>query len=173
MKHWYMLTLVGKDQPNIVAKLTDCLYHADCSLGEANMNRLGGSFTVMLMVEKKHDKATMKTLLQPIVDEFDLSLHLKAIAGNLHQHQCPNFCLRVHGADRMGIVAQVTTVLAQHEVNILDLSSDVGGTKPQPFYVLQIEGISSQPLDKLRQVLESLQDVQVDLSEIDVDACII
>lgn len=173
MKHWYMLTLVGNDQPNIAAKLTHCLYQAGCSLGEANMNRLGGSFTVMLMVEKKHDKAAMKQLLQPIVDEFDLSLHLKAIEGNLHQHQCPNICVRVHGADRMGIVAQVTTALAEHGVNILDLSSDVGGSKDNPFYVLQIEAIAPCSIDTLRQALAALDDVQVDLTEIDLDACII
>ncbi|MFQ5443717.1 MAG: glycine cleavage system protein R [Nitrospinales bacterium] len=53
MKQWYMLTLVGKDRPGIVAQLTGALFQAGCNLGEASMTRLGGNFTVMLMVERE------------------------------------------------------------------------------------------------------------------------
>jgi glycine cleavage system transcriptional repressor len=170
MKHWYMLTLVGKDQPNIVAHTTRLLYQAGCRLGEANMNRLGGSFTVMLMVEKTLPKTALKALLQPVVERFNLSLHVVVIEGDLHQHQIPNICVRVHGADRAGIVAQVTSALAQKGFNILELCSDVGGSQEQPFYILQIEGVATAPLEELQQALADLRDVQVEISAI--DACI-
>ena len=49
--NWYMLTLVGEDRPGIVAKITATLFQAGCNLGEATMARLGGNFTVMLMVQ--------------------------------------------------------------------------------------------------------------------------
>jgi len=51
MKKWFMVTLVGKDQPGIVAKLTLALFENDCNLGEASMTRLGGNFTIILMVQ--------------------------------------------------------------------------------------------------------------------------
>jgi peptide deformylase len=37
---WFMLTLVGKDRPGIVAQITRALYEGDCNLGEASMVRL-------------------------------------------------------------------------------------------------------------------------------------
>jgi len=50
MSQWFMITLVGKDQVGIVAKITTALYEYKCNLGEASMLRLGGNFTIMLMV---------------------------------------------------------------------------------------------------------------------------
>ena len=46
MKKWFMLILVGKDQPGIVAQITRALYEGEYNLGEASMVRLGGNFTV-------------------------------------------------------------------------------------------------------------------------------
>ena len=40
MNHWYMLTLVGRDRPGIVAKVTAALFDGGCNLGEASMMRL-------------------------------------------------------------------------------------------------------------------------------------
>ena len=48
---------------------------------------------------------------------------------------------RGKGADRAGIVAQVTGQAAAAGLNILDLESDVGGTESHPIYILQIEGL--------------------------------
>ena len=45
-----MLTLVGEDQPGIVAAVTEALFAKGMNLGEASMLRLGGNFTVMMMV---------------------------------------------------------------------------------------------------------------------------
>ncbi|MEW8430322.1 MAG: amino acid-binding protein, partial [gamma proteobacterium symbiont of Ctena orbiculata] len=42
--NWQMLTLVGEDQPGIVARVTDALYRGGCTLGETSMIRLGGNF---------------------------------------------------------------------------------------------------------------------------------
>ena len=49
MGNWYMLTMVGKDRPGIVAEVSQVLFEAGGNLGEASMARLGGNFTVMLL----------------------------------------------------------------------------------------------------------------------------
>lgn len=48
---WYMVTLVGKDQKSIVSHVTAALYDGGGNLGETSMMRLGGNFTIMMMVE--------------------------------------------------------------------------------------------------------------------------
>jgi len=156
MSQWYMLTLVGKDQHGIVAKVTSALYKGGCNLGEASMLRLGGNFTIMLMVNYAGDNKQLYDLLKEVVLELNLHLHIDAIEGHLHQHRDPEVRITVHGADRAGIVAQVTSVLSEAGLNILDLESDVGGSVENPFYIMHIEGIATQGIALLSQALQQL-----------------
>ncbi len=140
MKHWYMLTVVGADQPGIVAALTDALYRGGSNLGEASMVRLGGNFTIMLMVESGAGSAPLLTMVEGAIKQFDLHVHIDEIRAQLHQHPEPNVRVVVHGADRVGIVADVTGALARAGLNILDLESEVGGTEAQPIYIMLLQG---------------------------------
>jgi glycine cleavage system transcriptional repressor len=170
MRRWYMLTVVGRDRPGIVAGLTDLLFQAGANLGEASMVRLGGSFTVMLMVQFDGDAAALTRILDPLVRELDLRLHVDAIEGKLHAHVEPNARVTVHGADRPGIVAQVTAALKETGFNILDLESDVGGTDAQPFYIMTIDGYSSAGAAALESALAPLraQGIEVRVTALDL-----
>ena len=153
---WHMLTVVGADRPGIVARLTAALYRGGCNLGEASMVRLGGNFTVMLMVEGS-DAATLEALVRPETDNLGLRLHVDPIDGVLHRHPEPNVQVTVHGADRPGIVAQVTGALAAIGFNILDLTSDVGGTPERPFYIMIIDGSAAGGVAAVEQALAPLR----------------
>ncbi len=168
MLNWYMLTLVGKDQPGIVARVTTALFEADCNLGETSMIRLGKNFTVMMMVQGS-DAQALCSVLQPVVEALQLALHIDAIEPGLHQRLVPDVCILVHGADRAGIVSQVAGKAEQAGLNILDLESDVGGTETDPIYILQIEGVALRGVDAIRQALAPLQaeGVKVDVHPID------
>jgi len=140
MKCWYMLTVVGQDRPGIVAGLTDALYRGGVNLGEASMARLGGNFTIMLMVESDAAAEDLQRLTGPFAAAHSLRVYADPIEGRLHEHVEPNARIAVHGADRPGIVAQVTEALAAAGFNILDLDSGVGGTADRPIYVMTIDG---------------------------------
>ncbi len=170
MSRWYMLTLVGEDRPGIVARVTAALFEGGCNLGEAAMARLGGNFTIMLMVQFEGKTRELSELLEPVVESLDLHMHIDAIQGHLHKHLVPDVCIRVFGADRAGIVAQVTGALAEAGMNILDLESDVGGTQEQPVYVMTIEGQACEGVDALRSALEVVaqeEGIDVEISPID------
>jgi glycine cleavage system transcriptional repressor len=156
MSHWYMLTVVGSDRPGIVAKLTHALYEGGCNLGEASMMRLGGNFTIMLMVYAEGNRKSLEDLLEPVVDSLGLHAHIDRIEGKLHQQQEPDVRIIVHGADRAGIVSQVTGALAEAGLNILDLESDVGGSEEKPIYVMIIEGIAREGVQILKATLDIL-----------------
>lgn len=151
---WYMLTLVGKDRPGIVAHVTAALFDGGCNLGEASMMRLGGNFTIMLMVEHQGNKHSLEQLVEGVAESLDLHLHIDVIEGHLHQHVIPDVRITVYGADRAGIVAKVTGALAEVGLNILDLESDVGGSEDKPIYIMQIEGHASEGIDAIESALE-------------------
>jgi len=158
MKNWFMLALVGQDRVGIVAQITDALYRGGCNLGETSMLRLGTSFTMMMMVNTQLDENTLISIIQPTAEKLGLHLHIDQIEGELHPHPEPDVKIVVHGADRAGIVAQVTGELAKAGLNIVDLETGVGGSDKKPFYFMQIEGIATQGMETLQLALEKLKE---------------
>lgn len=169
MTQWFMLVVVGADRPGIVARLTTRLFEHGCNLGEASMARLGGNFTIMLMVRYDDGAAALEQLLADEARSLGLHLHVDAIEGHLHEHVEPDARITVSGADRAGIVAQVTTALANAGFNILDLESDVGGTEQRPLYIMHIEGRASRGIGALESALDEVRrsGVEVRLAAID------
>jgi len=170
MAQWYMLTLVGEDAPGIVAKVTAALFEGGCNLGEASMVRLGGNFTIMLMVQHPGTGHSLEALVSPVADSLGLHMHVDRIDGELHHHVEPDVHIIVYGADRAGIVASVTGALAEAGLNITDLESDVGGTPDAPIYIMHMEGVARESVAALESALDVLareQGVEVKLSPID------
>ncbi|NCA70606.1 MAG: ACT domain-containing protein [Sphingobacteriia bacterium] len=170
MSDWNMLTLVGADRPGIVARVTRALFACGCHLGEASMIRLGGNFTIMLMVRAEQPSAQVLETLHPVVAELGLRMHMDPVTGGLHRHLAPNLQVRVHGADRAGIVADVTEVLAALGFNILELESDVAGDADRPVYIMNIQGYCERTLEEVRAAMAALSDrhVCVDVAPIEI-----
>tara|TARA_B110000438_G_scaffold249207_1_gene252361 strand:+ start:327 stop:866 length:540 start_codon:yes stop_codon:yes gene_type:complete len=170
VKHWLMLTLVGKDQPGIVAEVSRVLFDMQGNLGEASMTRLGGNFTIMLMACIPEEKTVVDEKLRPVCDRLELFFHLDEIEAGLHQHVEPDVRISIHGADQAGIVALATDALNQAGFNILSLESDVGGQPENPVYIMHIEGVASNGfdvVDKALQVLAREKDVVARMTPID------
>ena len=156
MKSWLMLTLVGKDQPGIVAEITRALFDLQGNLGEASMTRLGGNFTIMLMVCVPEKKTVVEEKLRPVCGKLKLFFHLDEIEAGLHQHIEPDVRISIHGADQAGIVARATDTLNKAGLNILNLESDVGGNPDSPVYVMHIEGVAGKGLEAVSKALQAL-----------------
>jgi glycine cleavage system transcriptional repressor len=159
-KHWYMLTLIGKDRSGIVAHVTHALYEGGCNLGETSMMRLGTSFTIMMMVQHEGSVKSLEKLLQSEAESLGLHMHIDHIEGGLHQHREPDVRISVYGADRAGIVAHVTDALSEAGLDILDLASDVGGTESDPIYIMHIEGQAKDGIEALQSALDIVKQEQ-------------
>lgn len=148
-----MLTVVGTDRPGIVAHLSAALFEAGAHLGEATMARLGGNFTIMLMVRFAGTRKALDMAIEPVTDSMGLHWHVDHIEGHLHRHLEPDVRISVYGADRAGIVAKVTGALAEAGLHILDLTSTVAGTEAQPLYIMHIEGHAIEGIAGLSSAL--------------------
>ncbi|HKJ21605.1 MAG TPA: ACT domain-containing protein [Gammaproteobacteria bacterium] len=169
MSKWYMLTVIGRDRPGIVARVTSALYQAGCNLGEASMLRLGGNFTIMLMVQAGDGADTLNKALAPVIEDLSLDCHVVGIDGSLHRHMEPDVRITVFGADRAGIVARVTTALAGAGLDILDLESDVAGSESEPVYVMHMEGRALNGVDPLQEALDALSEQGIETRITPVD----
>ena len=164
-----MLTLVGADRPGIVARVTRAIYEAGGSLGEASMIRLGGNFTIMMMVSADGDQAELERAVSPVASALGLRFHIDQVEGGLHRHMVPNVQVRVTGADRSGIVAEVTGALADAGFNILELESDVAGDEERPVYIMNIQGYSDRTIESLRASVAMLaqQGIAIDIASVE------
>ncbi len=172
-KHkWYMLTLVGKDRPGIVAHVTAALYEGGANLGETSMMRLGGNFTIMMMVQFSGTTHALQDLVGGVAESLDLQLHIDHIEARLHDHRIPDVRITVYGADRAGIVAKVTGVLAEAGLDILELDSDVAGTDAEPIYIMNIEGHAAEGVLALESALDIVRAEGIDASLQPIDTLV-
>lgn len=164
---WSVLTLVGEDRPGIVAAVSEALFDAGCQLAEASMMRLGGNFAIMLRVD--HDpRQDIAAILEPVTDAMKLHLHIDEDVAATRHHVEPDAHITVYGADRSGIVAQVTGALAEAGMNIVDLETAVGGSAERPIYIMSIEGNATRGMDVLQQAVDALaDDIEVTLTAIE------
>jgi len=172
MPNWYMLTLVGIDKPGIVANITQTLFDANCNLGEASMNRLGGNFTIMVMVSSECDKQAMEEKLKSRCEELSLRFHIDEIEGKLHNHHIPDVSITVSCSDHAGLVAQVTNTLYDAGLDILDLNSDVAGTTSKPIYIFQIDGQAKNGIDALKKAIDPFKDQGIDISLSEIETLV-
>jgi len=157
MKNWYMLSLVGRDRPSIVAELSAGLCKSGCNLGDSSMARLGDNFTIMLMAEHEGSLETMESLVRPIAEKLGLNHHLVAIEGGVHHDIEPDVRISLYTQDRMGVVEDVTGPLAGAGLNILHLDSNVSEDEDSPTYYIHIEGTVAGGIQPIYKVLEALQ----------------
>lgn len=115
-----------------------------------------------MLVETQLNKHQLTELMQPVAKQLGLRLHIDSVENPDHHRIEPDVLINVHGRDRVGIVAQVTERLAQAGLNILDLSSEVGGTSEQPFYIMSIIGQANQGIETLEQALAELRQTGIE-----------
>lgn len=172
MNNWFMITIVGEDKIGIVAAISRALSDHGCNLGETSMVRLGGNFSIMMMVSSGEGVTGLEKILRPVTHDLSLHLHIDAIHAHLHDRREPDVRIRVFGADRTGIVADVTGVLARSGLHILDLNSEVAGTGDKPVYVMVLDGFAEQGIEAIEDGLASIRDSGIEVTVTPIDTMV-
>lgn len=159
---WYMMTLVGKDRPGVVAHVTAALYEGGANLGESSMTCLGGNLSIMMMVQFSGNTHAMHDLVGGVAESLDLQLHIDPIEAHLRAYRNPDVRISVAGSDRTGIVAKVTGVLAETGLDIYKLESSMAGTEAEPVYIMTIEGHAVQGIPTLESALDIIKAEDID-----------
>jgi len=145
MKSYFLLWAFGKDRPGIVASLTKILFDAKCNLEDSSMMRLGSEFAIFLIFTSNPGQVGVlrSCLEKAATGHLGLAVGVKAISANLARFQkAPEdtTLVTLYGADRPGLVYELTACLAKHRFNISDLSTHRTTQGKSPGYVLFVEG---------------------------------
>lgn len=121
------VTVIGDDRPGIVADVTEALAGLHGNLEDSTMTLLRGHFAMVLLIRTGAGAESVESALHPLSADGSLVINARVLGDSgLSQFGGPSYALRVHGADRPGIVAAMTRVVARHGANIVDLGTRLG-----------------------------------------------
>jgi glycine cleavage system transcriptional repressor len=154
-KHWYLLSLVGKDRPGIVAKLSAGLCKNGCNLGDSSMARLGNNFVIMLAVQYEGSQEALSNILGPLVGAMNLKQNIIIIDEGTHNIE-PDVRINIYSDERIGVLDDATGMLTESGLNITSLESNLSKTQAGNNYSIHIEGTVSNGINPLYAVLDRL-----------------
>ena len=159
----WSFSAVGKDQPGIVAALSNVFYQQGCNLLDSSMTILADQFAVVMILETS--ERTNPDQLRQALDELGEKWGLQVAAGPVehgavHESQATGEpqLVSVYGADQAGITWKVAEVIARHRWNVTDLSTkQIPGSAPVYILLLEVVPIEgSAPLQELKAELVKL-----------------
>jgi glycine cleavage system transcriptional repressor len=126
------ITVIGPDRTGIIADVSEVLAGVGANLSDSTMTRLRGHFAMTLICTGPAAEDVEKALA-PL---SGLLATVRAVQPEADADAAGEpYLVSVHGADRLGIVAAVTRVVAAAGGNITDLTTRLTG----PLYVLIAE----------------------------------
>jgi len=163
--NYFVITAVGEDKPGIVAKVTKILYENGFNIEDSTMTRLNNEFCIMLVVKGEKGEKEIEDSFSSIKDK-DLSIWIKQIPEdviNKRKEVASLYNIIVFGADKPGIVFNVSKILADHNVNISDLRTE----KNNDLYLMfiQAEVPPSTNQEDLENAIKNVsKDMNIDIS---------
>ena len=127
--HELAITVLGHDRPGIIAETTGILAGLGLNLTDSTMTRLRGHFAMTLVCTGDAAQAVVEDALAPLTADGRLLATVRPIEPDA-AGAAPggHYVLSLHGADRLGIVAAVTRLLADAGGNITDLTTRLAGS---------------------------------------------
>ncbi|MBF0587820.1 MAG: amino acid-binding protein [Magnetococcales bacterium] len=144
MNRFALLSLTGRDRPGIVSCTARVLFEAGCNIEDSSMTRLRGQFTCMLALKLPEglEASSLADRFNELSTEMDLAIHVRALPEDARpdpESEDRGCFIHVLGADKPGIVYRTARILEQLSVNVIDLQTQVIGSKSRPIYAMSIE----------------------------------
>lgn len=166
----FAITVIGHDRPGIIADVSAVLARLGVNLTDSTMTLLRGHFAMTLICTGEVTASDVEASLAPLADG-SLVVSVREVAGEAPAAPAGGqFVLRLHGADRLGIVAAVTRVLADAGGNITDLTTRLAGGLYA--IVAEVDLPGTVEIDELTAQLRAVAadlGVEVSLSPVETD----
>lgn len=179
MKKYFALSAIGKDRPGIVAEVAGLIYECGGNLEDSSMTLLADQFALLILLSGSGEEFLFRLSLgcKRLEWEKHLSILLTPLGDMITPSQPPipidTYELSTVGLDRMGIVYHVSRLLADKNINIIDLHTKTSPSPESgtPIFTMKMliqvpQGLSSELLLKeLNQLGERLA-VDISLKKI-------
>ena len=125
-----MVAAIGDDRPGVVAALSGVLVEQGCNLSDAQMAVLQGNASMMLVVDcpASLPAEELQASLAAGIEGLGHDVWVRSDSDDA-EFAGPEdvWVVSVHGADRPGVVYEVSQLLADEGVNVVDLKCRLSG----------------------------------------------
>ncbi len=132
-----IITVLGRDKPGIIAAVAKSLYRLGCNLENVNQMILQSEFAGFFLVEPPLELGidSLKDTLNSELNGTGLDIHVNNITSNGNNIQDTDaeiFLITTIGPDQKGLVAKFTEIIADYNVNVINLTAVFkGGDNPK------------------------------------------
>ncbi|XZG70397.1 glycine cleavage system protein R [Chitinibacteraceae bacterium HSL-7] len=116
-----VLTLIGADRPGLVEQLANALAAHKANWLESSLSRLAGQFAGIVLVDVD---AAQRGALEGALKALP-GLTVTVAEGGNETDYPQTYTLTVEAHDRVGIVHEVSAVLARHQLNVDEMMTEV------------------------------------------------
>ena len=134
--HW-LVTVTGADKPGIIAGIATVLAENEVDVEDISMTRLSGNFA-MILLARGGKEDSLRRHLTAAAERLAMNVHMEPASSETNNSE-PNAFISAAGPNRVGIVAGISRVLADHRVNIIEMSTRLLERTSVPVYLVQIE----------------------------------
>ena len=120
-----IITILGNDEPGLVNSLSEALEKHNASWTESRMAHLAGKFAGILQVSLPENHIESLTVELDKLQTSDLKILIETSASSEKPLATKILNVEILCQDRIGIINDVTEVLAKLNVNIEELDSTV------------------------------------------------
>ncbi len=174
------VTAVGRDRPGIAAAVAEALFVSGANLEDCSMSILAGEFAMILIarVPEQTSVEELEARVRSAAAPLQLTLSFRPLSPNESFRKGSRgrpFTVSVYGADRPGILAKITRILADRGVNVSDLDTHLApGGGGASIYTMLLEADVPPGVDEiaLRAELETAGrslGVEVTMNPVDAD----
>ncbi len=157
-KSYYLLLAGGVDRKGIVFNLTKILTDFSFNIEDSSMVLLRKTFSVIMLLS--HDRAalpaTFDARLKKFARTFSMTVDIRSVGPKeMEEHSARGgtFMISLSGADRPGIVRDITGTVARMGGNIVDLETKSSQKAARAAYFMLLEvvmpsGVSGSSLQR-------------------------
>lgn len=145
MQNKFVLFVIGDDRPGIVAAVSEVLYKNSFNIEDSSMTILERHFAMILIISSEGNFRipALKKIFKEAEKRLSLIISVKrltpAIGEEVNSVETEPYIITLLGADRIGIVYRITKLIADQNINITDVRTEIIGGKDKPVYAMVLE----------------------------------
>ncbi len=163
--NYYAISFLFADTKGLVSDVTKVLFENGFNIADSSSTFLQGVFSMIFIVNSSKDLSEnqVKDMFKSskfIPNVFKFSPSNKEITGNYYS-------ISVYGADKAGIVHEITSILASNDINIVDLQTKVTGRHTSKVYIMILEVSVPENLQEkiwLNALMEKAKEIGTDVT---------
>lgn len=157
-----ILTVIGDDRPGLVEALATAISQHEGNWLESSMSQLAGKFAGILRVSVPEENSAALIQTLKALPSLRVSAEVAEAAGERNAGR--RLKLSLVGHDRIGIVREVSQVLARHAVNVEDLSTHTASAPMSAeIHFHAIAELTAAPTLDARTLTDDLERISNDL----------